>query len=201
MVLNYIWVAFFVIAFIVALIKLLFMGNTEIFTELVNSTFTSSKTAFEISLGLTGILSLWLGTSILSYLGRLTYNYNDKYYLTATYRVDGSSKFLSKNKWASFPSASIAWRMSNEPFMESIKSVLNSLKLRIGWGRVGNQNLPSGVYMSQLGQGYYVLGDNVVNTVYPSLVKNEDVKWETVEDYNFGIDYGLFDKSFNGLVR
>ena len=61
MILNYIWVAFFVIAFIVALIKLLFMGNTEIFTELVNSTFTSSKTAFEISLGLTGILSLWLG--------------------------------------------------------------------------------------------------------------------------------------------
>ena len=137
-------------------------------------------------------------TSILSYLGRLTYNYNDKYYLTATYRVDGSSKFLSKNKWASFPSASIAWRMSNEPFMESIKSVLNSLKLRIGWGRVGNQNLPSGVYMSQLEQGYYVLGDNVVNTVYPSLVKNEDVKWETVEDYNFGIDYGLFDNRLTG---
>lgn len=61
MVLNYIWVAFFVIAFIVALCKLLFMGNTEIFTELVNATFSSSKTAFEISLGLTGILSLWLG--------------------------------------------------------------------------------------------------------------------------------------------
>lgn len=61
MVLNYIWVAFFVIAFIVALCKLLFMGNTEIFTELVNATFDSSKTAFEISLGLTGILSLWLG--------------------------------------------------------------------------------------------------------------------------------------------
>ncbi len=61
MILNYIWVAFFVIAFIVALFKLLFMGNVEIFTELVNSTFDSSKTAFEISLGLTGILSLWLG--------------------------------------------------------------------------------------------------------------------------------------------
>ena len=61
MVLNYIWVAFFVVAFIVALCKLLFMGDTDIFTELVNSTFDSSKTAFEISLGLTGILSLWLG--------------------------------------------------------------------------------------------------------------------------------------------
>ena len=60
MVLNYIWVAFFVIAFIVALCKLIFMGDVEIFTELVNSTFSSSKTAFEISLGLTGILALWL---------------------------------------------------------------------------------------------------------------------------------------------
>lgn len=61
MVLNYIWTAFFIIAFIVALCRLVFMGDTEIFTELVNSTFTSSKTAFEISLGLTGILALWLG--------------------------------------------------------------------------------------------------------------------------------------------
>jgi len=61
MVLNYIWVAFFVIAFIVALGKLIFLGDTEIFTQIINSTFDSSKTAFEVSLGLTGILSLWLG--------------------------------------------------------------------------------------------------------------------------------------------
>ena len=137
-------------------------------------------------------------TSLLSYLGRITYNYADKYYLTATYRVDGSSKFMDKNKWASFPSASVAWRISNETFMEGVKSVVNSLKLRAGWGRVGNQNLPSGVYMSQLGQDYYVLGDNMVNTVYPSVVKNSDVKWETVEDFNFGLDYGLFDNRLSG---
>ena len=107
-------------------------------------------------------------TSILSYFGRVNYNYANKYYLTATYRLDGSSKFMSKNKWASFPSASLAWRVSGEPFMESISTVLNDLKLRAGWGRVGNQNLPSGVYMSQLGQSYYAFGDNVVNTTYPS---------------------------------
>lgn len=59
-------------------------------------------------------------TSLLSYLGRITYNYADKYYLTATYRVDGSSKFMDKNKWASFPSASVAWRISNETFMEGV---------------------------------------------------------------------------------
>lgn len=61
MVLNYIWIAFFVIAFVVAVCKLLFFGDTQIFTEIINSTFDSSKTAFEISLGLTGVLSLWLG--------------------------------------------------------------------------------------------------------------------------------------------
>lgn len=137
-------------------------------------------------------------TSILSYLGRINYNYDNKYYLTATYRVDGSSKFMSRNKWASFPSASMAWRVSGEPFMENVKSVINDLKLRVGWGRVGNQNLPSGVYMSQLEQDYYAFGDNVVNTTYPSLVKNEDVKWETVEDYNVGFDYGLFDNKLTG---
>lgn len=140
-------------------------------------------------------------TSILSYFGRVNYNYANKYYLTATYRLDGSSKFMSKNKWASFPSASLAWRVSGEPFMESISTVLNDLKLRAGWGRVGNQNLPSGVYMSQLGQSYYAFGDNVVNTTYPSLVKNEDVKWETVEDYNFGIDYGFFNNKLTGSLE
>lgn len=66
--------------------------------------------------------------SVMSYLGRLTYNYDNKYYLTATYRVDGSSKFMKKNKWASFPSASLAWRVSSEPFMSCTEDVINDLK-------------------------------------------------------------------------
>ena len=136
-------------------------------------------------------------SSLISYLGRVMYNYNDRYYLTASVRVDGSSKFVKGNKYATFPAVSGAWRVTGEEFMKD-QHIFDNLKIRAGWGRVGNQNLPSGVYMSQLGQGYYVLGDNVVNTVYPSLVKNEDVKWETVEDYNFGIDYGLFDNRLTG---
>lgn len=139
--------------------------------------------------------------SVMSYLGRATYNYNNKYYLTATYRMDGSSKFMKKNKWASFPSASLAWRITSEPFMESTKEVINDLKLRVGWGQVGNQNLPASVYMSKLGQNYYTLGGNTVNTTYPSAIKNEDIRWETVEDINAGIDFNLFKGKLTGSVE
>lgn len=139
--------------------------------------------------------------SIMSYLSRLTYNYDSKYYLTATYRRDGSSKFLENNKWASFPSASFAWRASNEKFMSNFSDVLNDLKLRVGWGQVGNQNLPASVYLSTLGQNYYSIGDMVVNTTYPSAVANKDIKWETVQDVNAGIDFGLYKNKLSGSIE
>lgn len=139
--------------------------------------------------------------SVMSYLGRIMYNYDNKYYITATYRVDGSSKFMKNNKWASFPSASVAWRISSEPFMEGTRKVINDLKLRVGWGKVGNQNLPSSVYMSQLGKDYYTFGGSTVNTTYPSVIKNEDIRWETVEDVNAGIDFSLFKGKLSGSVE
>jgi len=143
------------------------------------------------------------GNSLESYLGRLSYNYLNRYYLTATYRVDGSSKFLANNKWASFPSASVAWRISDESFMDGL-DFINDLKIRAGWGRLGNQNLPSSVYTSGIGQDYYVFGPgqgSLVNTTYPSSMKNEDIKWETVEDINLGTDFTLFGSQVNGSVE
>lgn len=139
--------------------------------------------------------------SIMSYLSRLTYNYDSKYYLTATYRRDGSSKFLANNKWASFPSASFAWRASNEKFMSNFSDILNDLKVRVGWGKVGNQNLPASVYLSKLGQNYYSIGDVVINTTYPSAVPNKDIQWETVEDINAGIDFGLYKNELSGSIE
>ncbi|MFT3738103.1 MAG: TonB-dependent receptor [Breznakibacter sp.] len=142
-------------------------------------------------------------SSIESFMGRLSYNYRSKYYLTATYRVDGSSKFMANNKWASFPSASVAWRISDEPFMESY-SFIDDLKLRAGWGRLGNQNLPSDAYASKLSQNYYVFGSGegiIVNTTQPSQVKNEDLKWETVEDINIGTDFTLLNNKITGSVE
>jgi TonB-linked SusC/RagA family outer membrane protein len=139
--------------------------------------------------------------SIVSYLSRLTYNFDNKYYLTATYRRDGSSKFLANNKWADFPSASFAWKASNESFLSKYSDILNDLKIRVGWGKVGNQNLPASVYLSKLGQSFYTFGDMVVNTTYPSAVPNKDIKWETVEDINTGVDFGLFKNKISGTIE
>ncbi|WP_016777463.1 SusC/RagA family TonB-linked outer membrane protein [Anaerophaga thermohalophila] len=141
--------------------------------------------------------------SLESFLGRLSYNYQNRYYLTATYRIDGSSKFLANNKWASFPSASVAWRISDETFMDGL-GFIDDLKIRAGWGRLGNQNLPSNVYTSGIGQDYYVFGPgqgSLVNITYPSSMKNEDIKWETVEDINFGSDFTLFGNQVDGSLE
>lgn len=139
-------------------------------------------------------------TSIASFLGRIMYNYDTKYYLTATFRTDGSSKFLDNNKWASFPSASLAWRISGEDFMSGTKGFLDDLKLKAGWGRSGNQSLPTGVYLSKIGTGYSVIGGSVVNGNKLSTIKNENIKWETVEDLNLGLDFTLFSSRLSGGI-
>lgn len=142
--------------------------------------------------------------ALLSYFGRVNYNYDNRYLLTATVRRDGSSKFMARNKWATFPSASFAWNMANEKFMESTRGVVDNLKLRVGWGQVGNQNLPSSVYLSNLSgvstSNVYVDGENVVNMIYISSLKNEDIKWETVEDISMGVDFSLFRDKLSGSV-
>ncbi|MWB94130.1 SusC/RagA family TonB-linked outer membrane protein [Flavobacterium sp. GA093] len=139
--------------------------------------------------------------SLMSYISRLSYNYDNKYYLTGTFRRDGSSKFMANNKWANFPSVSGSWRISNEGFMESTKSVISDLRFRAGWGRVGNQNLPNAVYQSNIGQGFYPIGVDIVDTAFPSTMANKDIKWETVEDINFGIDFGLWKNKLSGSIE
>lgn len=126
-------------------------------------------------------------TSLISYLGRVMYNYDEKYYLTASIRVDGSSKFSEGNKYATFPAVSAAWRISGEEFMKK-QNVVNDLKLRLGWGKVGNQNIDNSAYLSSIGTMRYVFGDQVVVGSQVSGIGNQKLKWETVEDYNIGID-------------
>ncbi len=128
-------------------------------------------------------------STLISYLGRLMYHYDYKYYLTATLRVDGSSKFPEGNKYATFPSISAAWRVSNEPFMRDLE-MFDDLKIRMGWGRVGNQSIDNSAYLSTIGASDYVFGsaqNRVPGTTITS-VGNSNLKWETVEDYNLGID-------------
>lgn len=132
--------------------------------------------------------------TLVSYLGRVMYNFDYRYYLTASVRVDGSSRFPTGNKYATFPSVSAAWRVSNESFMLD-QDLIDNMKIRLGWGRVGNQSIANSAYISTIGSSDYVFGNTptrVPGTTITS-VGNSNLRWETVEDYNFGIDLTILD--------
>jgi TonB-linked SusC/RagA family outer membrane protein len=134
--------------------------------------------------------------SLLSQFTRINYGYKDKYLLTATYRVDGSSRFAENNRWGKFPSAAVGWRINNENFFKNLNAqFIDNLKIRVGWGQIGNQNIPNYSYLSLISGGNsrrYTIGDVPLQGYSPSSVGNPNIKWETVEQTNIGLDVGLF---------
>ncbi|WP_219222462.1 SusC/RagA family TonB-linked outer membrane protein [Pedobacter antarcticus] len=125
-----------------------------------------------------------------SYLGRINYSYKDKYLLTASVRADGSSIFAPKNRWGTFPAVSAGWALSKEDFLKDA-AWLDNLKIRAGYGQVGNQGaVPLGQYVSNLGTIYSAMGSDGASQVgaIRTSVPNPDLKWETVEDINLGLD-------------
>lgn len=126
-------------------------------------------------------------SSLVSYLGRIMYNYDERYYFTASVRVDGSSKFSKGNKYATFPAMSAAWRISGEEFMKN-QELFSDLKLRLGWGKVGNQNIDNSAYLSSISTTRYVFGDAISIGSTIGSIGNSNIQWETVEDYNIGLD-------------
>ena len=129
--------------------------------------------------------------SMISYLARINYAYNDRYLLTATVRNDGSSRFGQNNKWGSFPSASLGWRISQENFMKDIQTI-NDLKVRVSYGIAGNNRIGNYSSIGLLGTGFYPTGDALQNTVNPSTMSNDNLGWEKTQQLNFGFDLGLF---------
>ncbi|MBO4596234.1 MAG: SusC/RagA family TonB-linked outer membrane protein [Bacteroidales bacterium] len=135
----------------------------------------------------------------LSFFARGVYNYKNRYVLTATYRMDGSSKFRGSNKWASFPSFAFAWRIAEEPWFHS--SFVSSAKLRAGWGRVGNQSIAeyqtANTYVTSTISAHNPGNPSETSvTVTPSNFSNPKLKWETSEQYNAGLDLGLWHGRF-----
>lgn len=130
------------------------------------------------------------GSSLLSYLGRFMYNYDHRYYVTATFRRDGSSKFTTGNQWASFPSISAAWSLKNEEFLKT-NDLISQLKLRLSWGKVGNQNIPSGAFEDKISSNTVMLDNEVTVGSKLTAIGSIDLNWEIVEDYNVGVDLGL----------
>jgi len=141
-----------------------------------------------------------------SFFGRLGYNFNEKYLLTLTMRADGSSKFPSKNHWGIFPAAAFAWRVSQEPFMESTQNWLSNLKLRISYGEVGNNRIKSAMYKQNYSISTskpYGVGDQLTG-YYATTNKelaNPDLKWETTVTRNIGLDFGFFNERLSGTLE
>lgn len=136
--------------------------------------------------------SPWEVNKIASFFGRINYDYNNKYMATVVMRADGSSKFVRGKRWGYFPSVSAGWVVTSEPFMESVTSVMDFLKIRASWGQNGNQSVPSFQYLATIGSGsHYTFGNDKTiasNGFYPNKLANADLSWETSEQINFGID-------------
>ena len=146
--------------------------------------------------------------SLVSYFGRLNYNLLDRYLFTATFRADGSSRFRKGKKWGYFPAAAFAWKINNEPFLKDAKW-LDELKLRLGWGKTGQQNGIDDFYYSTLyrvsnGYAQYPFGDNYYQTLRPT-ASNPDLTWEKTTTYNAGLDFtalnGRFGVNVDGYYR
>ncbi|WP_264525181.1 SusC/RagA family TonB-linked outer membrane protein [Flavobacterium sp. N502536] len=135
---------------------------------------------------------------LLSFFGRLNYDYKDRYLLTASFRADGSSRFLGNNRWGYFPAAAAAWKISEESFLKEA-SWLSLLKVRLSYGEAGNNNIPVG----QTVQSYMSGTNSFINGFDSywspsSVLANPDLKWETTVTQNIGLDFGFFKNRLNG---
>jgi len=130
-----------------------------------------------------------------SYFGRLNYSFGGKYLVTATIRSDGSSKFAVNNKWATFPSAAVAWRVSDEPFFRRLVPAVNELKLRFSAGQSGSEAIDPYQSLAEwsVGAPYAIGGLTFFNGAHPSRNANPNLRWETTTQYDAGLDLSLFD--------
>ena len=146
--------------------------------------------------------------SLVSYFGRLNYTLLDRYMLTATFRADGSSKFSKENHWGYFPSVALAWKINEEGFMKNV-NWWNEFKLRLGWGKTGQQDIGSDfgyapLYVISNSYAMYSFGDKDYYTKRPTAY-NPDLKWETTTTWNAGLDFGWLNNritaSLDGYYR
>ncbi|MBD3615945.1 MAG: SusC/RagA family TonB-linked outer membrane protein [Gracilimonas sp.] len=142
---------------------------------------------------------------IVSFFGRLNYEFKDKYLLTATLRQDGTSRFSEDNRWGLFPSAAVAWKIHEEAFLDNADAI-TELKLRLGYGVTGQQNIGQGdypylpVYTYSEPTAQYQFGNQFITTLRPEGY-NPDLKWEETTTYNVGLDYSLFNDRIFGKVE
>ncbi len=129
-------------------------------------------------------------STLLSYLARINYSLDSKYLFTVSFRADGSSRFSDGNKWGYFPSAAVAWRISEETFLQD-NNIFSNLKLRASWGLSGSQAISPYATLNQLQSGNTIFGDNLFTTFAPGTRLPSDLKWETTEQIDIGVEMGF----------
>jgi TonB-linked SusC/RagA family outer membrane protein len=136
-----------------------------------------------------------------SYFGRINYNFLERYLLTLNLRYDGSDKFGKNNKWGFFPSASVGWRLSEEKFMKGFEQ-LSNLKVRISYGQTGNSSIGSNAFaFYDPSSNRFAFDSAPVTGVELSQIENNDLKWETTTEFNFGLDFGFFNNRISGAFE
>lgn len=204
------------------------LAGVELFKE-NNTDFSAYREGFEVETpefmwpdmgtGKSVSTGTATGYALLSYFGKINYSYNDRYLVSGTIRYDGSSRFGKNNRFGTFPAFSVGWRLSEEAFIKENTSIFSDLKLRLGWGQTGNQEISNtavyNIYVPDYGMGDPTWGA-VNGTSYditgqgkqelPSGFKltqraNDDLKWETTTQTNVGLDFGLWDQSLYGSAE
>ncbi|WP_235047104.1 SusC/RagA family TonB-linked outer membrane protein [Winogradskyella psychrotolerans] len=160
-------------------------------------------------LGINGLEGAFLNTpsisankrGIVSAVGRVEYDYDNKYYFTASGRADGSTVFGRNNKWAFFPAANLGWNIHKESFLEDVNAI-NNLKLRFSYGSVGNEGISPGQSQSTADQRNYIIDDSQVSGYVPgNTLPNPDLRWETSTTFNAAIDFGLFNNRITSTIE
>ena len=186
-----------------ALIGLSFQKNTDYIHSIKTEQITSESFGMAgLDKGAAPVVTSSKGENTsMSYFGRINYNYKSRYYVTATMRADGSSKFAKGNRWGYFPSGSLAWAFQREKFIEEALPWLSAGKLRVSYGQTGNNRIGNYDYLAQLvtnkdwykypWEGQYTPGYVL------GKMPNQYLKWETTEQYDFGLDLGFLDGRIN----
>lgn len=148
---------------------------------------------YNLGLGATPsrVSSTYSDKLLVSFFARANYSYRRRYLLTVTAREDGSTVFSAKHKWGFFPSFSGAWKISDEPWMKK-QNVISNMKLRAGWGMVGNDRITNYLSLDLYSDSKYGVGQDVVTSLTPKQLANEDLKWEASQSTNIGLDFGMF---------
>lgn len=133
-----------------------------------------------------------------SYISRLNYSYDNRYLLTATFRADGTSRFPKENRWGYFPSVGLGWNIAEEDFMKG-QQTFTTLKLRGSWGKVGNDQINTNVYfpIAAINLPYFYNGEEYSGIAFDQL-PDKNVKWETTEEFDMGLDFGFFNNRLSG---